>query len=155
MNTLKIATDVGDLFLKSPVGIVPDFFTAHAADKIICPSPHLTELVKSYCLVDYGTVCCIPNGVDAEAFDKIDDAPDSILNKYNLKKDNYVLFVGRLSSLKGVQYLIDAFKVTKKDYINLKLVIVGSSDFEGYLKNLSSGICRRQEKKYFRKSCSA
>jgi glycosyltransferase involved in cell wall biosynthesis len=39
-----------------------------------------------------------------------------------------------------VQYLIDAFKVIKKDYINLKLVIVGTGDLEGYLKNLSQGI---------------
>ena len=126
--------------MKSPVGGVLDIFTAHAADKIICPSPHLAELVKSYCLVDDGKVCCIPNGVDLVAFDKIDDAPTSILSKYNLKKDNYVLFIGRLSSLKGVQYLIDAFKVIKKDYINLKLVIVGTGDFEGYLRNLSQGI---------------
>jgi glycosyltransferase involved in cell wall biosynthesis len=140
MNTLKTAEDIVDLVMKSPVGSVFDVFTAHAADKIICPSPHLVELVKSYCLVDDRKVCCVPNGVDLEAFDKVDDAPDSILCKYDLKKDNYVLFIGRLSSLKGVQYLIDAFKVIKKDYINLKLVIVGTGDFEGYLKNFSQGI---------------
>jgi glycosyltransferase involved in cell wall biosynthesis len=140
INTLKTAKDIEDLVLKSPVGSVFDVFTAHATDKIICPSPHLAELVKSYCLVDERKVCCIPNGVDFEAFDKIDDDPASILSKYDLKKDNYVLFIGRLSSLKGVQYLIDAFKVIKKDYINLKLVIVGTGDLEGYLKNLSQGI---------------
>jgi glycosyltransferase involved in cell wall biosynthesis len=140
INTLKTARDIEDLVLKSPVGSVFDVFTAHAADKIICPSPNLAELVKSYCLVDERKVCCIPNGVDFEAFDKIDDASASILRKYDLKKDNYLLFMGRLSSLKGVQYLIDAFKMIKKDYINLKLVIVGAGDFEGHLKNLSQGI---------------
>jgi glycosyltransferase involved in cell wall biosynthesis len=140
INTLKTVRDIEDLVLKSSVGSVFDVFTAHAADKIICPSPHLTELVKSYCLVDERKVCCIPNGIDFDALDKIDDDPASILSKYDLKKDNYVLFIGRLSSLKGVQYLIDAFKVIKKDYITLKLVIVGAGDFEGYLKNLSHGI---------------
>jgi len=140
INTLKTVRDIEDLVLKSPVGSVFDVFTAHAADKIICPSPNLAELVKSYCLVDERKVCCIPNGVDFEAFDKIDDDPASILRKYDLKKDNYLLFMGRLSSLKGVQYLIDAFKVIKKDYINMKLVIVGTGDLEGYLKNLSQGI---------------
>ena len=140
MNTLKTAKDIVDLVIKSPVGSIFDVFTAHAVDKIICPSPHLTELVKSYCLVDERKVCCIPNGVDLEAFDKIDDDPASILSKYDLKKGNYVLFMGRLSSLKGVQHLVNAFKVIKKDYTNLKLAIVGSGDFEGYLKNLSQGI---------------
>jgi glycosyltransferase involved in cell wall biosynthesis len=140
INTLKTAKDIEDLVLKSPVGSIFDVFTAHMTDKIICPSPHLAKLIKSYCLVDERKVCCIPNGIDLEAFDKIDDDPASILSKYDLKKDNYVLFIGRLSSLKGVQYLIDAFKVIKKDYINLKLVIVGTGDFEGYLKNLSQGI---------------
>lgn len=139
-GTLKTVVDIKDFVLKGSIGSVFDVFTAHAADKIICPSPHLAELVKSYCLVDDGKVCCIPNGVDLEAFDKIDDEPASILSKYDLKKDNYVLFIGRLSSLKGVQYLIDVFKVIRKDYINLKLVIVGSGDFERYLKNLSQGV---------------
>jgi glycosyltransferase involved in cell wall biosynthesis len=112
----------------------------HATDKIICPSRHLADLVKSYCLANDEKVCCIPNGIDIKALDKIDDEPDSILSKYDLKKDNYLLFMGRLSSLKGVQYLIDAFKMIRKDYVNLKLAIVGSGDFEGYLKNLSRGI---------------
>ena len=140
MNTLRTVRDIGDLVLKSSIGSISDFFTAHATDKIICPSPHLAELVKSYCSVDDGKVCCIPNGLDVKVFDKIDDEPTSILRQYDLKKGNYLLFIGRLSSLKGVQYLIDAFKVIKKDYINLKLVIVGTGDFEVYLKNLSQGI---------------
>jgi glycosyltransferase involved in cell wall biosynthesis len=139
-GTLKTVGDIKDLILKSSIGSILDVFTARMADKIICPSPHLTELIKSYCLVGDGKVCCILNGMDFEAFDKIDDEPDKILKKYDLKKDNYVLFVGRLSVLKGVQYLVDAFKVIKKDYTNLKLVIVGAGDFEGYLRNLSRGI---------------
>jgi len=139
-NTLKTTNDIGDLLLKSPVGSIFDIFTAHTTDKIICPSPHLAALIASYCLVDTAKVCCIPNGVNIDAFDKIQDEPDSILKKYDLKKDNYLLFIGRLTSLKGVQYLIDAFKLIKKDYINLKLVIVGTGDFEGYLKKLSQGI---------------
>ena len=140
INTLRTVRDIEDLVLKSTVGSVFDVFTVHVTDKIIVPSPHLIDLIKSYCFVDYRKICCVPNGIDFEAFDRIDDDPASILRKYDLKKDNYVLFIGRLSSLKGVQYLIDAFKVIKKDYINLKLVIVGTGDFEEYLKNLSNGI---------------
>lgn len=140
LRTLKTANDIGDLILKSPVGSICDLFTAYATDKIICPSPHLARLVESYCFVDEEKVCVIPNGINLEAFDKIEDDDAGVLGKYDLERDNYVLFMGRLSPLKGVQYLINAFRAIKKEYRNLKLVIVGTGQFENYLQNLAHGI---------------
>ena len=139
-KTLETATDIRDLILKSPVGSICDVLTAHATDKIICPSHHLKRLIKSYCFVDEEKICVIPNGIDLEAIDKIKDYDTGVLSKYDLEKDNYVLFMGRLSVLKGVQYLIEAFRAIKKEYANLKLVIVGTGDFESYLRNLARGI---------------
>jgi len=139
-NTLKTANDVRDLLLKSPIGSMCDVFTAHATDKIICPSPHLARLIKSYCLVDERRIHVIPNGIDLEAIDKIKNYDTDVLGKYDLERDNYLLFVGRLSVLKGVQYLIEAFRAVKKEYANLKLVIVGTGQFEDYLRNLAHGI---------------
>ena len=139
-KTLKTPTDIIDLILKNPIGIICDLSNAHATDKIICPSPHLARLIKSYCFVNEEKICVIPNGIDPEAFDKIKEYDTSILSKYDLERDNYVLFIGRLSSLKGVQCLIEAFRAVKKEYANLKLVIVGTGDFEVYLRNLAYGI---------------
>jgi len=48
--------------------------------------------------------------------------------------------MGRLSVLKGVQHLIEAFRTIKKEYTNLKLAIVGTGEYEGYLRNLAYGI---------------
>lgn len=140
LKTLTTAKSIIDLILKSPVGSIFDVFKAHATDKIICPSPHLAKLVKSHCFVDEQKICVIPNGLDLEAIDKIKDYDTGVLSKYDLEKDKYVLFIGRLSVLKGVQYLIEAFRRIKKDYANLKLVIVGTGDFEDYLRNLAHGI---------------
>jgi len=137
---LKTPTDIRDLLLKSPIGSIFDVFKTHAIDKIICPSSHIARLVKSYCFVDEQKICVIPNGIDLEVFDKIKDDDACALSKYDLERDNYLLFMGRLSPLKGVQYLIEAFGRIKKDYANLKLVIVGTGDFEDYLKNFAYGI---------------
>ena len=139
-KTLKTVTDIRDLILKSPVGSICDVLTAHATDEIICPSPHLARLIKSYCFVDEHKVHVIPNGIDLGAIDKIKDYDTGVLSKYDLERDNYLLFMGRLSVLKGVQYLIKAFRTIKKEYPKLKLVIVGTGDFESYLRSLAHGI---------------
>jgi glycosyltransferase involved in cell wall biosynthesis len=139
-KTLKTTHDIRDLILKGPVGTIFDVFKTHAVDKIICPSYHLVRLIRSYCLIDEQKICVVPNGMDLEAFDKIRNNNANILTKYELEKDKYILYVGRLSVLKGVQYLIEAFRVIKKDYSNLKLVIVGTGDYENYLRNIAYGL---------------
>lgn len=139
-KTLRTVIDIRDLMLKSSVGSICDLFTTHIANKIICPSPHLESLIKSYCFVDEHKIHVIPNGIDLEAIDKIKNYDTNILTKYGLERDNYLLFMGRLSVLKGVQYLIKAFGSIKKEYPKLKLVIVGRGDFESCLRNLAHGI---------------
>lgn len=139
-KTLETATDIRDLILKSPIGSICDVLTAHATDKIICPSLHLARLIRSYCFVDERKIHVIPNGIDLEAIDKIKNYHAGVLSKYDLERDKYVLFMGRLSVLKGVEYLIKAFSSIKKEYPNLKLIIVGTGDFENYLRNLAHGI---------------
>jgi glycosyltransferase involved in cell wall biosynthesis len=133
--------DVRDSLLKSPVGSLCDIAVAHATDRIISPSARIAGLIRSYCFVNQEKISVIPNGIDPDAFDKIKEYDaHTVLTKYDLKTDNYLLFVGRLSIFKGVQYLIEAFKDVKKRHPNLKLVIVGTGDFERYLKRLALGI---------------
>ena len=140
LKSLTTAKSIIDLILKSPVGSICDVFIAHATDKIICPSPHLAKLIKSDCFVDEQKICVIPNGIDLEAIDKIKDHNTGFLSKYDLEKDKYLLFIGRLSVLKGAQYLIKAFRTIKNEYPKLKLVIVGTGQFENYLRNLAHGV---------------
>lgn len=137
-GTLKTVVDIKDFVLKGAVGSVFDVLTAHAADKIICPSPNLAALISSYCFVDAKKILVIPNGIDLESFSKTKCEDSSIyLRDYGLEKDKYILFVGRLSVLKGVQYAIEAFKGISKEHPDLKMMIVGEGDFEGSLKNLA------------------
>jgi len=140
LDTLRTATDIGDLVLKSPTGSICDLLTTRATDRIICPSPHLASLIRSCCFVDESKICVIPNGIDLDCFNRAKDCGIDVLNRYGLEKGNYVLFVGRLSHLKGVQYLIDAFRNFRKELCGLKLAVVGTGDFEGYLRNMAHGM---------------
>jgi len=129
--------DIAYLLLKNPIGSIFDFTTTHLSDRIICPSPSLAREVMTYCFIDKKKISVIQNGLDLKTFDETECSDFSLLNSYGILKDNYLLYVGRLSIIKGVQYLIEAFKIVQKKYPNLKLVIVGSGDFEQSLKKMA------------------
>lgn len=72
----------------------------------------------------------IPNGVSKPQIVE----PEIIKEKYNLTKDSYILFLGRIVPEKGIHYLIEAFKCINTDK---KLVIAGgSSDTDLYYQQL-------------------
>lgn len=101
------------------------------ADEIIV----LSKNVQKYFMDVYGrNTVYIPNGISKPQ----QVSADLITQKYNLNKDDYILFLGRLVPEKGIVYLIEAFK--KVDTSN-KLVIVGGSsdtvDFENELKSMA------------------
>ena len=97
------------------------------ADAIIV----LSKNVEEYFLSEYGRkTVFIPNGITKPEILN----PNLIKDKWNLNKDNYILFLGRLVPEKGVDLLIKAFKDIKTDK---RLVIAGfSSDTDEYQKEL-------------------
>ncbi len=71
----------------------------------------------------------IPYGSEVEII-----IPGETLEKFDLKKDKYILFVGRLVPENCVHHLIDAFKNIQTD---VKCVIVGDASYEEeYIKSL-------------------
>ena len=81
----------------------------------------LSKGVQDYFKETYGREThFIPNGVNRP---QIREA-SLITDKFGLKKDSYILFLGRLVPEKGIRYLVEAFKNVKTDK---KLVIAGSS----------------------------
>ena len=103
------------------------------ADEIIV----LSKGVQDYFKEAYGREThFIPNGVNRP---QIREA-NLITEKFGLKKDSYILFLGRLVPEKGIRYLVEAFKNVKTDK---KLVIAGGSSDTDYfmaeLKELANG----------------
>lgn len=100
---------------------------AKYSDEIIV----LSENVRKYFKDEYDRdTNFIPNGVSKPGIEKA----EIIKKKYNLKKDDYILFLGRIVPEKGIHYLIDAFNKIKTDK---KLVIAGAaSDTDSYYQEL-------------------
>ena len=99
------------------------------ADEMIVLSRNMQEYFRRI----YGReTSYIPNGVSRA----VSRAADLITRRFGLKKDSYLLFVGRIVPEKGLTYLLDAFGRVKTDK---KLVIVGgSSDTEDFMNELKS-----------------
>lgn len=100
---------------------------AKYADEIIV----LSENVKKYFKDTYNRETnFIPNGVNKPDIKDV----DIIKDKFNLAKDSYILFLGRLVPEKGIHYLIEAYNKINTDK---KLVIAGgSSDTDMYFNEL-------------------
>ena len=89
---------------------------AKHADKVIV----LSESVKKYFKETYGCdAVFIPNGINPV----VREEPDIITREFGLNKDDYILFLARITPEKGLDYLIDAYKSLDTDK---KLVIAGS-----------------------------
>lgn len=99
------------------------------ADEIIV----LSNGVQQYFKDTYSrNTIFIPNGVNKPQIRQA----DLIQNKYGLKKDSYILYLGRIVPEKGLKYLIQAFKQVETDK---KLVIAGgSSDTDEFMLELKS-----------------
>ena len=100
---------------------------AKFADEIIV----LSEGVQNYFRQTYGCgTKFIPNGVNCPETREV----QLIKETYELEKDNYILFLGRVVPEKGLRYLIEAFKQVKTDK---KLVIAGgASDTDSFFEEL-------------------
>lgn len=93
----------------------------------------LSRNVQQYFLDTYGRkTVYIPNGVTQP-----ERIPASeITDRYGLRKDEYILFLGRLVPEKGIHYLIEAFSKVQTDK---KLVIAGgASDSDDYVRRLQN-----------------
>lgn len=102
---------------------------AKYADEIIV----LSENNKTYFKTVYNRdTTYISNGVN----EPIKYTPSIISTKYNLRTNEYILFLGRIVPEKGIHYLIESYKKIKTDK---KLVIAGgSSDTDNYYIKLKA-----------------
>lgn len=91
----------------------------------------LSQGVQEYFRQTYGRkTVFIPNGV---TMPKNKNA-DLITSQFDLRKDDYILFLGRIVPEKGLRYLVEAFEQVDTDK---KLVIAGgSSDTEDFWNEL-------------------
>lgn len=99
------------------------------ADEIIVLSRNVQKYFKD--TYNRDTVY-IPNGVDKPLIKKADE----ITRRWGLKKDDYILFLGRIVPEKGIKHLVEAFKGVNTDK---KLVIAGgASNTDDFMREIES-----------------
>jgi glycosyltransferase len=104
-------------------------------DRIIC----LSKYTKKMLLADYHVpgdkISLIYNGLKDEAI--FLSKEDKVKIKKRLffpEQSRLILFAGRLVKMKGIDILIDAFKLLLKDLPDFHLIIAGDGDFSTYLE---------------------
>ena len=98
------------------------------ADRITVVSRSLKQALKSSLpnQSDDVSMDIIPMGTDATVFSP-EKKNDNIRKKYGIK-NKILLFVGRLTEKKGVDYLIDAMPMVLKQCTDVQLLIIGNGE---------------------------
>lgn len=84
----------------------------------------------------------IPNGVDCQFFNPEADG-ERIRKIYNLEGKIIILFVGALTKwhkYKGLDFLLKAFKIVKKNFVNARLLIVGEGSLRSNYESFASSL---------------
>lgn len=112
---------------------IGELISVSIPEKTIVVSKELKDYFKSH--YQKKTIH-IPHGISVPEFEE----PDIIKRKYNLSRKDYILFMGRLSPEKRIDWIIRSFLQLKKNtelLKDIKLVIAGgSSATKGYIKKL-------------------
>lgn len=103
-------------------------------DKVICLSQYTYNLLCNDYGVSDSKIVSMVNGIRL---------PDTLLTeeerRYEKRKlafgeeEKVVLFVGRLDEIKGVSFLIQAFKRVLEKLTNVRLLLVGDGEYDKYL----------------------
>lgn len=105
-----------------------------ACDRIITVSEYITNTVIHRFPKAYGKTVPFYSGVNVKRYspiyqENIIDKRKELRKKYGITNEKVILFVGRLSKVKGVDILIEAFYELQKKVSNIILLIVGSKWF--------------------------
>lgn len=100
-------------------------FAYSTADKVICVSEHTASLIRK-AAPQLQNLAVIPNGVDFSRFSL----------KAKAAQPLKIIYIGYLIPHKGVQVLLEALAILKKEGSVLQLSIVGSGSYLNELKQL-------------------
>jgi len=108
-------------------------YAMRRSDIVVALNNTMKRAILSKARVSISKLVVVPNGVDIEFF-KPGIRGDEVLEKLGVEVGNYILFVGRISPVKGVHLLIKAFEHSAKTLgHSMKLLVVGplSGSFTG------------------------
>ncbi len=112
------------------------------ADKVIAVSKFTKEIITKDYNIDPVKIEIVHNGIDyynEKSSDKDEELIQNIQTLKNIGK-KIVIFSGRLTMQKGIEYFLQAAKIASQYNPNLLFLVVGSGDIENRLINLTANL---------------
>ena len=135
------STNAEDKSVKLFLGKEKELLQSSSIDKIICLSNHAYNLLLQDYHIDKEKIVVIYNGLT----DMVDTSAGvrNLRKKWNVPhNEKIILFAGRMDEIKGLGYLLKAFREVLKIYPKCRLVIAGNGSYDKYTKE-SYDICTK------------
>lgn len=112
-------------WVKPPISNILGRFTIRISnpDRVLVSSEASREMLEKM-NADPDKIRKTPFGANTEELNP-DKKSEKLREELGIESATFILFTGRLSKEKGLQYLLPAFKEAKKEYREMKLVILG------------------------------
>ena len=93
-------------------------YIINQASRIIVPNEYEKNIFLNFC--DISKISIIKNGID---LDEVNDSEDDF-NKKFLVTNNFILFLGRFHTVKGIHYLINSINEIKENALISKVSVI-------------------------------
>jgi glycogen(starch) synthase len=118
-----------------------EWWATYEAWKVIVCSRYMKYELNNFFQLPDDKIKIIPNGIDLEDFQPIDQKSDmGFRRNYAADDEKIILFIGRLVREKGVQVLLEAVSHLISKNIKCKLIIAGRGPFEDNLKQTATSL---------------
>jgi glycosyltransferase len=140
-SILACGDNTDDVFAKNVLKSIEDeksFF--EASDRVICLASYMKEILCEEYKLKHKNVSVVPNGL-SDVYKSV-NVRKIRQGKYFNNNEKIILFAGRLDDIKGLKYLISAFKEVLKSYSSCRLMIAGSGSYDLYMKE-AQDVCTK------------
>jgi glycosyltransferase len=111
------------------------------ADRVVCLSNYMHQILCNDYRLDPDKISVIPNGLTDVSGTMVDRR--SLRKKWNIPvREKIILYAGRMDAIKGLEYLLKAFREILQTYPKSRLVIAGDGAYSKYTGE-ARDICTR------------
>ena len=114
--------------------LISDIRMIKKVDKFVCVAKHTLDTFKKIIKIETGKTLVIYNALPDTYHEIPIGKKEKLRRIYKIGiEENLILFVGRLDEIKGINYLIKAFKRVLTQKTNSRLVLIGDGNFNQWL----------------------
>lgn len=113
-------------------------FIAKYCDHVIAIANHSYKTLKEIYLIPEDKMTQVPNGLEDVYVPLSKPDTESLRQRYGLApQEKVIVFAGRLDSVKGLSFLLDAYNKVLTSSPDLRLFVAGDGSYNTFLKNVN------------------